>query len=249
MAAVVQDLWRYPLKGARGVKGEYLGIDPKVGIIGDRRFAVRRTTDPLYGWAPKTEFRVGMNTALMVAETPIFQGGPGGNNPNQLDARYLADLARRLDVVGDLHLQDTKGEYNLCDTQGASISFLNLASVKALSEFIGEEVDPRRFRMNVWMTGLEPFEELEWVDRFPGTREILVNQCRFRVDDACERCLAIQANPDTGQYDLKLLKALGELMGMSGYKSPHRGTPIVMGILAVALNHGIMLGQDEVRLA
>jgi hypothetical protein len=31
---------------------------------------------------------------------------------------------------------------------------------------------PSRFRMNIGMKGLEPFEELTWVDKFPGTMEI-----------------------------------------------------------------------------
>ena len=248
MAGIVKGVWEYPLKGARGNNVEYLAIDPKVGVIGDRRFALRRTPGNLYEWAPKTEFRVGMNTAPMVAEIPIFQGGSRRGDLRRLDPRYLAGLASRLNVAGDLQVQNTQGEYNLCDTPGATVSFLNLASVQALAEFLGKEVDPRRFRMNVWMTGLAPFEELEWVDRFPGTRQIEAGPCRFRVDDACERCAAIQANPDTGQYDLKLLKALGELMGQRNYKSPHRGKPTVMGILAVPLTHGIIFPQDEIGL-
>jgi len=90
MAAIVQDVWKYPLKGARGCNVGHLGIDPKVGVIGDRRFAVRRTSDPLYRWAPKSEFRVGMNTARMVAETPIFQGGFGRHDQG-LDPSYVID--------------------------------------------------------------------------------------------------------------------------------------------------------------
>jgi uncharacterized protein YcbX len=106
------------------------------------------------------------------------------------------------------------------------VSFLNLASVQALSKFVGQEIAPTRFRMNIWMMGLEPFEELTWVDKFPGTIEILVGNCRFRVDDACERCRAIEANPETGQYDVKVLESLSEMMQQRDYRSPHRGLPM-----------------------
>jgi uncharacterized protein len=129
------------------------------------------------------------------------------------------------------------------------VSFLNLASVQALSKFVGQEIAPTRFRMNIWMMGLEPFEELTWVDKFPGTIEILVGNCRFRVDDACERCRAIEANPETGQYDVKVLESLSEMMQQRDYRSPHRGLPHVMGILAAPLNQGVIRRQDAIRLS
>ena len=129
------------------------------------------------------------------------------------------------------------------------MSFLNLASVDALSAFMGQEIVPSRFRMNVWMAGLEPFEELTWVDKFPGTREILVGDCCFRVDDACERCRAVEANPATGEYDLDVLARLSAMMERRGYKSPHRGVSHVMGILASPLNQGIIRRHDAIRFA
>lgn len=102
--------------------------------------------------------------------------------------------------------------------------------------------------MNVWMNGLQPFEELTWVDAYPGTRIIEVGECRFRVDDACERCKAIEANPTSGIYDIELQAALGEMMSKRGYKSPHRGVPRVMGILAQPLNDGEIAEGQRVRL-
>jgi hypothetical protein len=105
-------------------------------------------------------------------------GGTGasvcGPGINQLDVRYLQGLAQQLGVTGELQLQDM-GVYNLCGTKGAYVSFLNLASVQALSKFAGQEIALSRFRMNSWMKGLEPFEELTWVDKFPGTIEILAH--------------------------------------------------------------------------
>ena len=107
----------------------------------------------------------------MAAPEPVIVG----LGINQLDARYLQGLARQLGVTGELQMQDTEGVYNLCDTEGAYVSFLNLASVQALSKFVGREIAPSRFRMNIWMKGLDPFEELTWVDKFPGTIEILAH--------------------------------------------------------------------------
>ena len=245
MTGVIDDLWKYPFKGARGHRPEFLNIDPAVGITEDRRYAIRRTAGDTTEWTPKSSFFVCMNTALMAALEPVFVG----LGINQLDPHYLRGLAQQLGVTGELQVQDTEGIYNLCDTKGAYVSFLNLASVQVLSKFVGREIAPSRFRMNIWMKGLEPFEELTWVDKFPGTIEILVGDCRFRVNDACERCRAIEANPKTGQYDFKVLESLSEMMERRSYKSPHRAVPHVMGILAAPISQGVIRRQDTIRLA
>ena len=169
----------------------------------------------------------------------------------QIPTEYLSGLTERLGSDSPLQVQTAKDKYSLADTKGAFVSFLNLASVKALSEFMGEEIDPRRFRMNIWLKGLEPFEELSWVDGYPGTREIIVDGVRMRVDDACERCMAIEANPDTGVYDMKLRAGIMRMMQerMPQYKSPHRQTNCVMGILARPLDYGLIYQFAKIQLA
>jgi uncharacterized protein YcbX len=241
MKTIVDSLWTYPVKGARGHTQEFLIIDPAVGVAHDRQYAIRREPGNIREWAPKAAFFVCMNTAQMAVQEPM--------GVSELDSGYLQRLARQLEVEGELQVQDTEGVYNLCDTKGAYVSFLNLASVQALSEFIGQEIVPSRFRMNIWMKGLDPFEELTWVDKFPGTIQILVGDCRFRVDGACERCRAIEANPATGEYDLKVLEGLSKMMERRSYRSLHRGVSHVMGILAAPLTEGIIRRQDAIRLA
>jgi uncharacterized protein YcbX len=187
-----------------------------------------------------------MNTPQMAIEEPVFS--EGGVDSGGIDPNYLRELGQRLGIQGEVQVQYAASAYSLHDTKGAFVSFLNLASVKALSEFMGHEVDPRRFRMNIWMSGLAPFAELEWVDKYPGTREISVGECRFRVDDACERCKAPEANPYTGRYDFEIQAALDAMMSARGYKSPHRGVPRVMGILAAPLHEGLVQKGDQIQL-
>jgi uncharacterized protein YcbX len=138
MTGTVDTLWKYPLNGARGRMREYLIIDPAIGVVDDRRCAIRREAGDAREWAAKASFFVCMNTALMAAQEPVL----AGIGVNQLDSTYLQKLAQQLGVKGELQVQDTKGVYNLCDTKGAYVSFLNLASVQALSEFIGQKLVP-----------------------------------------------------------------------------------------------------------
>lgn len=243
MPASIETLWRARLKGSFGFFPRRLVIDTTVGVLSDREFAIRRKPGgDMDAWAPKAAFHVCMNTPQMASYSPMFA-------IDRLHGDDVLELKERLGIQGEPLVQSINDEYSLHDTKGAFVSFLNLASVQALSEHIGAYVDPQRFRMNVWMTGLEPFEELTWVDTYPGTKTIDVGGgCRFRVHDACERCKAIEASPTTGMYDLDLQAALDEMMSKRGYKSPHRGVPRVMGILAQPLNDGQVHEGESIRL-
>lgn len=249
----VADLKRYPLKGALGIGAGSAGlaIDPSVGVVGDRQYAVKRKESVPDSWSPKGMFYVGMNTPAMVAQFPWDEAlETGGNDyawrPPQ---DYIGRLGKALGVAGDLPILNTERKFNMTDTKGPSVSFLNLATVRALSAFVGHEIEPERFRMNVLLDGLEPFEEYTWIDGYPGTKEFEVGHVRFRADDACERCKAIEANPREGRYDQPLLQDLAAFMQAQGYPgSPHRNKLEVMGIIAVPLTAGMLHKDDCVRL-
>jgi uncharacterized protein YcbX len=186
-----------------------------------------------------------MNTALMVAQVPVFMKDKDGNE--ELDPRWLDELAKRLGVES-LNVLDTQGAYSLADRPRRYVSIINLASVRALGEFVGTAIDPARFRMNVWIDGIEPFAELDWVKGHPGTCDIQIGAIRFRVDEACVRCKAIEASPQSGEYDLALQKALEDLMKTRGYPgAPHNKSPKVMGVLARPYSKGIIGQRDKVE--
>ena len=245
--AHITNLFRYPLKGAAPEREYSLWVNPAIGVINDRKVAVKRRPDDKDGWLPKAHFYVCQNTALMAAEHPRWTKAEsilGGT----LTTEYRKTLAAKLGL-DRLALSETEGKFAMTDSRTPYLSILNLASVWELSKFVGETINPQRFRMNAWIRGLAPFEELKWVDAFPGTRRITIGGKQFRVDDACERCKAIEANPAKGEYDLPLMKLLDEMMRSRGYKgSPHRNVHRVMGILAVPETPGIVHIDDRVQL-
>jgi hypothetical protein len=71
----VEEICFFPVKGAREQRPESLRINPEVGIIGDRRFGIKRTPRQSEEWAAKIHFRVCMNTPAMAAQTPVLSGG------------------------------------------------------------------------------------------------------------------------------------------------------------------------------
>jgi uncharacterized protein YcbX len=240
----VVGVYHYPVKGAAGNARSQLHIDPTIAVVNDRQYAFKKMANTPDKWAAKNAFFVGMNTALMVAQVPAFTKDKEGNE--QLDPQWLEEVAERLGV-GSLSVLDTRGAFSLADRPRGYVSIINLASVRALGEFLGNPIDPARFRMNVWIDGLEPFAELDWVEGHPGTRDTRIGAVRLRVDEACVRCKAIEANPQTGEYDLELRKALGDLMQSRGYPgAPHNKSQEVMGVLARPYSRGIIGLHDEV---
>lgn len=84
-----------------------------------------------------------------------------------------------------------------------AVSLINLASVRALEERTGGAIHPLRFRANIYVDGLEPWAEMDWVGR-----EVTVAGLRLRGLARTPRCAAVDVNPETARRDTNLPKAL-----------------------------------------
>jgi len=91
------------------------------------------------------------------------------------------------------------------------ISLINLATVRSLEEKWGVEIDPLRFRANIYIDGAKPWEEFDWVGG-----EIRIGNAVFAVDRKNGRCGATNVNPVTGRRDLDIP---GSLRAAFGHKN------------------------------
>lgn len=89
------------------------------------------------------------------------------------------------------------------DTPFASISLCNTASHSEVEQRAGEPLSPLRWRGNIWLDGLAPWVEFDWIGR-----EISIGDVRLHVRERTTRCLATTANPLTGMRDVDTLAAL-----------------------------------------
>jgi uncharacterized protein YcbX len=249
----VVGLWKYPLKGARGqqISDNPYFIEKQVGVLGDRQVAIKKDPARPNEWMPKAGCYVAMNTPKMATVVPrpkdVLSMGDAHSNEMMLDIERAVGK-----MVSHEALIETKGVYNFVDTNphkhGPTVSLLNLASVRLLEEYCGVTINPSRFRMNVWIDGLEPLWEYDWTPTFPGTREFALGALRFRAYDACERCAAIDANPETGERDMPLVQMLTDFMRNRGYVSPQRKTPCMMGLLLTPLTSGVLKVGDVLKV-
>jgi uncharacterized protein YcbX len=83
------------------------------------------------------------------------------------------------------------------------ISILNLASLRELSRHLDTPLDPRRFRGNLWLEGVDAWEENNWIGQ-----SFTVGETTFTVTERITRCRATEVDPNTGKRDLDTLGAL-----------------------------------------
>ena len=79
------------------------------------------------------------------------------------------------------------------DFPDTHFSIGNLASLRALEDMAGRTLEHIRFRMNLWIDGAAPWEEMEWEGR-----EVAIGAARFRITFPVGRCNATNADPATG---------------------------------------------------
>ena len=84
-----------------------------------------------------------------------------------------------------------------------SVSLLNIQSINDFQKKINEKVEISRFRGNICIDGIKPWEEQEWIGKI-----IKINNVSFKVEKNIPRCVAINLKPKTDDNSLNLLQAL-----------------------------------------
>jgi len=204
--ATVKEVWRYPVKSMAGERLDECMITDR-GLDGDRRWAfIDRSPHRDGKW-----FNIKQHAPLMTYKARLAGGelevlSPGGSAvalETDLLPRFQAEAARPLE------LRELPGA-NFDDSQ---VLIVNLATVQAFALEAGMPIDPRRFRANLYIEGLEPEEELRWLGRI-----VQAGESELEVTSRCERCKVITMDPDTTEATPELLRLLverhDERMGM-----------------------------------
>ena len=93
----------------------------------------------------------------------------------------------------------------LTDSPTNTVSIMNTQSLQALEEALGQPLDKRRFRGNIWFDGDHAWQEHEWVGK-----PIQIGDAKLFVTERIERCAAIDADPALGTRNLAVLKQLNK---------------------------------------
>ena len=120
----------------------------------------------------------------------------------------------------------------LADVPEPFLSVLNLSSNRALGQRLGQPLSIHRWRGNLWLEGLAPWEEFDLIGR-----ELTIGSARLRIEERITRCRATCANPETGRMDADTLGALEEGYGHADF-----------GVYARVLAAGEVARGDKVEI-
>lgn len=114
---------------------------------------------------------------------------------------------------------------NFAYLDSSSCHVVNLASVRDLSERVGVDIDPLRFRANLYVDTGMPWSEFEWI----GQEVAIGGEVRLKPSGRAARCAATEVNRATGVRDLPIPKLLQRHYGHSDF-----------GIYAAISNGGLL---------
>lgn len=106
--------------------------------------------------------------------------------------------------------EHTQTHFRFTDSGKGFVSFLNLNSLRDLGSRLGLDLDPLRMRANIWLEGLNAFEDHDWVGRHIRVGD---GGPELEVLKPIVRCVATHVNPDTAERDVDLCMALWENYG------------------------------------
>jgi uncharacterized protein len=185
---------------------------------GDRVWAVAHDASQATGatWSPCTQFnRVAKAPALMAVTARYDEAADTVTlaHPERDTLTFDPDAEPQalMDWVAPLMPADRAAPARIVrvpgrgmtDSDFPSVTLCNLASHRAVEQRIGRPLSIHRWRGNIWMDGLDVWDEFDWVGR-----EVQVGDAVLHVRERTDRCLATAANPDTGRRDADTLGAL-----------------------------------------
>ncbi|MEM7525743.1 MAG: MOSC domain-containing protein [Pseudomonadota bacterium] len=223
--ATLADIRRHPVKGLGDEALASVSLSAGAPLPFDRFWAVAHGQsgfDPAApDWRPCREtMRVSLEPDMAQARTRYDEatGRMTLSHPDlgEVEADPKTEGAKFCDWLAPLAGKKADGPYSLIsaapealvDVREAHVSVASLSSLRALSDMAGVDLDMRRFRMNLWLDDLAPWEELDWVGR-----EVSVGAARLRIIDRDERCIATHANPESGARDVEVTKVLYDRLG------------------------------------
>jgi uncharacterized protein YcbX len=212
---------RHPIKSAGFEEIASATLTPGRCLPFDRAWAVAHEGadfgDAPAGWEPKLKFLRGWaEGALMAVRARFDEAAQTVTLTHPLRPDLIARLPEDGDAVVDwlrplwperrptpTRLVARMDGGALTDVPDPFVSILSLTSNRILGQRLGQDLSIHRWRGNLWIEGLAPWEEFDLIGR-----EITIGGARLRVTERITRCRATCANPETGRLDADTLGAL-----------------------------------------
>jgi len=227
MTAVIDAIYRYPVKGLTPQRLERVKLTARAALPADRIYAIENGPIGFDPAAPKylqkERFLMLMRNERLAALRTDYDEAS-----HTLAIHWEGREAAR----GDLRSQDGRmaietffqdfmpdelrgppkvlfGDgHSFSDVAKKVVSIINLASVAAVETAVGAAVNPLRFRGNIYVSGWPAWHEFDLLNR-----EMAIGDARLKAIKRIVRCAATDVDPVTGIRDLAIPRALQESFG------------------------------------
>jgi len=231
MSWTLARIFRHPVKslGEEALSEARLEVGRPVPF--DRAWAVahgRSAWDPAApGWLHCREFVTQRHVAEMARTRIAYEAATGTltlSHPERPDLSVKPaedDGAAALTAwLAPLAEGRQNGPYRLAAVSGGAftdgevchVSLASTASREDLETRMGLPLAPIRFRMNLWIDGMDPWREFELEGR-----ALDIGEVRLKVLFPCARCNATNANPETGAFDAGIPEFLQKTFGHANF--------------------------------
>lgn len=235
-------LWRHPIKGHGREALTRVTLTEGQTMPWDRRWAVAHEMARTDGseWAPSAEFSRGSKVASLMAIDAVSDEARGTvtlTHPQLSELTFDPDAEAQafLDWVRPIMPENRAQSARIVrvdgrgmtDTDYPSLSLINLASNDLMTDTMGQEISPLRWRCNIHVDGFAPWAEFDWVGK-----SIRIGEVELAVREPILRCLATTASPVTGERDADTLGTLNKSFGHQDfgiYAEVTRGGEIAIG--------------------
>jgi hypothetical protein len=223
MTPILHSIYRHPVKGLTPESLNAVTLERGRAIPNDRRFALALGSTPTETastkWMPKSNFLMLQRNERLARLQTYFNDETDTLSVRQgehtLASGKLTDRIERSAIenfFGTFMDEEARGQpklveaafnHVLSDHAAPVISIINLSSLKDLERVTKTPVDPLRFRANIWLEGIPPWIEFEWINK-----KIFIESVCLTVTSRIDRCAAINVNPITAERDQNIIKAL-----------------------------------------
>ena len=225
--AQIASIYRYPVKGLTPEPLPSVTLTPGQTLPADRRYAIENGPsgfDPAHPkWMSKAYFLMLQRDEWLAGLQTHFDDAS-----NVLTIHHNGEVAAQ----GDLETAEGRaaieqffatcfaraikgppkvlsgGGHSFSDVARKVVSIINLGSVAAIENQVGQPVHPLRFRANLYVSGWPAWHEFSLLDR-----TLTIGAVRLKVVKRIVRCAATNVDPETAARDLNIPQTLMRHLG------------------------------------
>jgi uncharacterized protein len=225
--AEITGIYRYPVKGLSPEQLPRVALSPGHTLPADRRYAIENGPSGFDPAAPKwmskayflmlqrDEWLAGLQTRFDDASN-VLTIRHSGSIAAQGDLETAQGRAAIEQFFASNFANQIKGppkilrgkDHSFSDVAKKVVSIINLASLQAIEDAVGQPVHPLRFRANLYVRGWPAWHEFGLLGQ-----NLAIGDARLKVVKRIMRCAAINVDPDTSARDLNIPQTLMRRFG------------------------------------